>query len=229
MLLDENGFKISAFDPILAEVLGAKKGEEGANVLAEAMIRGHAQVQFRDWLFCLAKSPVTLVRKRLIDSPGQKPERFVDSIEDGIDDSDEPKGFPPESLSSASVASSGLRMLEQAEALARDYDLPNINDHVLTTALFECADEELTGLLQLWATEKGFEAFVRRVRSELNEMGPDGRSLPKQLFDCDGRLNLKLLSPSGRKFCQRMSEDAASLGARKITTRHMLYSLLGKE
>src|ERR1043165_107828 len=229
MLLDENGFKISAFDPILAEVLGAKKGEEGANVLAEAMIRGRAQVQFRDWLFCLAKSPITLVRKRLMDAPGQTPKRFVDSIEDGIDDFDEPKGFPPESLSSATVASPALRMLERAEELTCDYDLPNINDHVLTTALFDCADEELISLLRLWTKEEGLKAFITRVRSELDEMGPGGSRLQKELFDGDGSLNGKLLSPSARKFCQRMSEDAASLGVKKITTRHMLYSLLGKE
>lgn len=228
MVIDENGLKVSAFDSILAEVLGAKKGEEGANVLSEAMIRGRAQVQYRDWLYCLAKTPGTLVRKRLIEAPGQKPEAFVDSIEDGIDDYDEPKGFPPDRLSSDSVSPSALQMLERAESLATAHELTGINDHALTLALFECADEALTGLLTLWATEETLNAFVKRVRTELGSMGPDGGGVPP-LFDEEGRLNGKVLSPSGRKFCQRMSEDAASLGAKKITTRHMLYTLLGKE
>ena len=229
MLLDETGLRMSAFDPILAEVLGAKKGEEGANVLAEAMIRGRAQVQYRDWLYCLAKTPATLVRRRLIEAPGQRPERFTDSIEDGHDDYLEPKGFPPDHLSSQCVAASVLTMLERAESLAEEHVLPGINDHVLTIALFECADETLTRMLTLWAEEEGLKTFVNRVKTELDEMGNTIKVQPFEQETGEGRLNGKAFAPSGRKFCQRMSEDAASLGAKKITTRHMLYSLLGKE
>ena len=49
------------------------------------------------------------------------------------------------------------------------------------------------------------------------------------LFDAEGRLQRRLFSASGRRFCDRLVEDAASLGIARIGTRHVLYSLLGNE
>src|SRR5262249_8893058 len=42
-------------------------------------------------------------------------------------------------------------------------------------------------------------------------------------------LNLRMFDPTGRKFCQRLTEDAASLGLKKLTSRHLLYTILDNE
>jgi ATP-dependent Clp protease ATP-binding subunit ClpC len=55
---------------------------------------------------------------------------------------------------------------------------------------------------------------------------------PSQIARCtrwDGRLRLMLFDPSGRRFCKRLQEEMAGLGAHQVTTFHLLYTLLGTE
>ncbi len=223
MLLDDNGFIVGAFDPILASLLGNAKGEEGCKVLAEAITHQRSQVALRDWLYVLLKAPTTEVHKRLIGALGKKPEKLVDGIEAGVDEEETPMGMPPDRLTAQTVAKSVLLMLDAAEHIAREFGCRNINDVVLTLALWEVADKALQEALTLWATEDGIRKFLTHLHTKL------GPPPTVEVFDKDGNLIPKVFAPSGRRFCQRLAEDAASLGAKKITARHMLYTLLGNE
>jgi len=334
MLLDGKGLKLTAFDPVLGAVLGNSKGEEGCKVLKETDLHKRAQVQLRDWLYCLAKAPGTWVRKRLIEAPGQTPERFVAGIEGGIDDENEPKGITPDELNSKTVAPAVLTFLETAEGIAQENASRNINDAALTLALLRTLDGELREMLVKWVTPEGYKRFVAQLEDEvaprkeieifhtrfqssdikdisglvarirsnddaisrylgsnlssklleepgnstsalqqvtdladamnqlLNNKGlleaairaagsigesaraslakqPEGESLAasnRLLLDLvykdllgPGKINEAIFDVNGRKLCSRLREDAASLGARKITTRHLLYTLLGNE
>jgi ATP-dependent Clp protease ATP-binding subunit ClpC len=221
MLIDEQGLKMQGFEPLLAAVLGRAAGEEGCNVVVEALAGQRSRIHLRDWLYCLAKTPGTKVRQRLIDAPGQKAESFVRRIEDGLDEPDDPRSaLPPERLTSATVSPGVLRMLETAERLAEGRP---VGDAALTLALLETADPELRRMLNSWATEEGMKKFVEHLRGSILP------EKPAELFTPDGLLDLKAFDPAGRKFCQRLREDAASLGTKKLTTRHLLYTCLGHE
>ena len=224
-LLTEKGLAISAFEPVLAAVLGNKPGEWGAAVLAEADALGHAQVQLRDWLYCLVRSPGTWARRLLIEAVGRKAESLIAGVEGGIDTDDEPQGPAPLRLTSSTVAPAVIAALDAAERLARENHAETITDAMLTLALVETADEVLLDLLTKWIKEEGMAALLAKLR--VNVRKREGGALP--LFGEDGRLNPKAFSPSGWQFCRRMAEDASSLGTKKITTRHMLYTLLENE
>ncbi len=223
MLLDKTGLNINTFEPVLAEVLGSEKNEEGHKVLSEAIVHGRAQVQLRDWLYCLVKTPGTLVRRHLIDLKGKQPEAFVDGIESGIDTHGELMGLPPDRLTAETVAPAVLTMLDAAERLAKENGRTKINEAVLIAAILKAADEKLKYLLTSWATEAGMKAFITHVYSQIKPLGK------VDVFDNDGKLNIRLFTLSGRTFCQRLREDAQSLGVKRLTTRHILYTLLGNE
>src|SRR4051812_1246209 len=95
MLLDDEGLNIGTLSPSLAEALGSSPGEEGSNVLAEPIVHGRWLVQCRDWLYCLAKSPATHLRRTLVDGYGSQPERFIAAVEQGVDDAGETAAIPP--------------------------------------------------------------------------------------------------------------------------------------
>lgn len=220
MLLDEKGLDLSAFDPILGDILGNKKGEEGGKILIESFKHGHSKVELRDWLYCLAKAPGTSLRKALIDAPGQDCESFVNGIEQGYD-TEKKAEFSPGELTSETVATAVKEMLELVETLLRDHERSVVDGDLLTFALLEKADEQLKDSLEAWHTSKGLEAFRRQIKPQK----------PPQvaLFDEKGRLNDRVFSPGGLRLCRQLREDIASMGVQKATTRHMLYTLLGKE
>ena len=180
MLLDEKGLDLSAFDPILGDILGNKKGEEGGKILIESFKHGHSKVELRDWLYCLAKAPGTSLRKALIDAPGQDCESFVNGIEQGYD-TEKKAEFSPGELTSETVATAVKEMLELVETLLRDHERSVVDGDLLTFALLEKADEQLKDSLEAWHTSKGLEAFRRQIKPQK----------PPQvaLFDEKGRLN----------------------------------------
>lgn len=222
-LLDEAGLKLDRFEPALAAFLGNDPGRGGGKVLFEA--RGGARVELRHWLYALAKAPGSLLRARIIEAIGKDPDRFVEAIEEGLGPTAQ-AGRPVRSLTRATVSDEVVAMLAEAENCARQSEPPRINEAMLTFALWKTADALLKGLLQAWATEEGWEKFLRLVHSRFAAVEP----LKKEnLWDEKKRLRLELLTPGCRKFCRRLREDAASLNASKLTTLHLLYSLLGTE
>jgi ATP-dependent Clp protease ATP-binding subunit ClpA len=224
MLLTEDGLDLSPFEPVFASMLGSEAGEAGCKVVAIAAAHGRPQVQLRDWLYCLAEAPGTELRKRLIDAAGKTPKRFVSAVEDALDEDDAPAAsFPVTRLTSATAAPAVSAMLAAAEQLARKNGCRNITDAVVTLALLEVADDALRSALGYWATEDGLKAFVSRLH---NRIAPAEAT---DIFAPDGKLDPALFDASGRKLLLRVREDAASVGAKKVTTRHLLYTLLGSE
>ena len=228
MLLDENGLRLAGFDPALAAMLGNDKpGEEGYKVLAEAVQRGARKVELRHWLYCLAKAPGTLVRAQLIDAVGKDPASFVNAVDGGIGPQKPSKDLPPGKLTAGVTAPEVFPALDAAEELARQHSRPAVNEAALTVAIVEKAGPTLKRMLQIWVREeetKRLQGFLALARSRIG-----GDVVVPPPFDEQGRLNASLLDASGRRLCQRLREDAASFGAKAITARHMLYSLLGHE
>ncbi|MDP8223917.1 MAG: AAA family ATPase [Candidatus Lernaella stagnicola] len=232
MLLTEQGLNIAAFDRRLARMLGDKKGEEGDKVLAQALIHGDGAVHLRHWLYCLVASPGSIVRVHLIEKRGNDPDQFIENIElaFGLDKPGEPAPVS-DRLHRGAVDAEVSAMLEKVQNIARKYDQKTITEAALTLAIYEQAsssDSRLAGILEAYATEKGLQHFLKYVQTKLR---PD-RVIDLFAASTDGgtrKLDTSLYSPSGRKFLARLREDAASLGAKRIFTPHLLYSLLGQD
>ncbi|HYH67192.1 MAG TPA: AAA family ATPase [Urbifossiella sp.] len=223
-MLTDTELDLAAFDLPLARVLGDAKGEAGANVVAQAMKHKHAQVQLRDWVYCLAETPGTELRKALLDALGQSPAKFVELIESSTDDDAEPKGPSPLDLTAKTVSPGVVAMLAAAGRLAAETESRKVTDAVLTLAVLEAArGEQLARLLGVWATEARLKAFEAMLRGKL----PPAKAV--ELWLPSGALKVALFSGTGKRFLRRLAEDAASLGATKVTSKHLLYTLLGTD
>jgi ATP-dependent Clp protease ATP-binding subunit ClpC len=223
MLIDDKGLKLHAFDPVLAAALGDAPGEEGCNVVAQALIAQRARIHLRDWLYCLASAPGTHLRRRLIDALGKQPDAFISGCERGLDDIEEPPADTPlQRLTAQTVSADVQRLLESASRIASEHSRPQVTDAALTLALLETASGDMRDMLAAWATDERLKQFTEFLRIELMPPQTD-------VFGTDGRLNVQLFDAAGRRFVRRLREDAASLGTAKLTTRHLLYTLLGHE
>ncbi len=225
MLIDDKGLKLSAFNAVLKDVFGNRRGEEGFKLLAEATAHQHERVELRDWLYVLAKSPGTEARKTLIDEPSKKPEEFIELIEQSFEHASDTVVLPPAEICLSTVTPDVTKMLERAETLLRDNRHTVIFDELLTLALFEVADPFLRELVEVYLTADGLKRFEAKLRGKV--LVGDG-DLPA-LFDEKNNLNPQAFSASGRNFCKRLREDMAAMGATRITTRHLLYTILSSE
>lgn len=222
-LLSPIRLNLRAFAPTLADILGHGNGEAGFNVLAQTLYHGRSQVLLRDWLYCLAGSNLSLVRKHLVMALGKSPEQFIRSIESGLDAGPSGTHLPPDVLTSEAVHPDVIAMLDCLERLGPDPETGKYDDARMTLALLTTAEEELRDMLRLWATDEGLQAFEQQLKRII---APGSRV---RAFLDDGQLNGKDLSGQLRRFCRRLSEDATSLGASRISTRHLLYTLLSSE
>lgn len=224
MLLDEKGLRMAAIEPILAAVLGNNKGEEGYRIISEASQHGHERIELRDWLYCLFKGPGMRLRKFLVEGPGKDANELVDLLESSLGDEDA-SGFPPSELTAKTVASPVLDMLKKAEELATAGSKARVDDGALSLALLMTADAGLMRMLGVWSTQGRLDSFIKDLKNEYE----GGLRPQKDLFLANAELNRSAFKGGGWRFCQRLQEESASLGAEKVTTRHLLYSLLGNE
>ncbi len=222
MLLDEKGLRISSFDVRIATAFGNTPGEEGGRVLAECMQHGRYTVALRDWLYCLARTNGTEFHKRFVVRAGQDADSFISVIEESIDD-DGSEGMLPTGLTSEGVKKEVLEFLELAEAFARKRG-DRIGDADVSLALLQSADKELTELIETWVEEDQYRSMLRQLKRAVKGDKHDGN-----IFDQSGRLQHNVVSPTARTFLKRVVEDAASLGAKQIGGKQMLYSLLSDE
>ena len=75
-LIDETGIRRDLWDPDLLRIVGDSPGEEGCNLLSEAVALGCAKIEVRHWLYCLVKWPSSLLRRQLVDPTRQRPALF---------------------------------------------------------------------------------------------------------------------------------------------------------
>lgn len=231
MLLTDSGLQITEFDTTMASLLGNSPGEAGANLLVEAARHQHMRVELWDWFYLLLKAPMkTAARSEFIDTPGMNVDHFIRDIEAAFDLGEEFKGPPPSDVLASTVSSSVLQMLDRAEALARDNSRTNISELEITLALLEFAGEDMTEFFaDVMDREKdGLGRFKKALAKKIQPAKP--LSFDKLLFEeaPPGKLRLDLFSPDGRTFCKRWREDMAAMGIKtKVTTRHLLYSILG--
>jgi hypothetical protein len=219
-VLTDSGLQVAQLDAVLAASLG-QDGDPGGKLVAEAMRHAHGRIELRDFLYCLARSPSSAIRKHLVDGLGKTPDGFVDGFESLLS-SDDTGAAPPAELTRATVNPTVIEMFARAEARAHELGR-KITDTVLTLALFEVADAGLQDALETWAGNDRLKNVRARLTAEL----PPRTEIA--LFGPDGRLLLGPFDASGKRLCRRMLEDAASLGLPKVTPRILLYTLLGNE
>jgi ATP-dependent Clp protease ATP-binding subunit ClpC len=224
MLLESTGLKIGAFNPLLAAILGHSNDDAGGNVLAEAQIHTRTKILLRDWIYCLMKASSTQIHKRFISRLGQDVESFVETIEESLIEDDGEVIFFSSPMTSEQVEKPVLKALTRAEELVRNHHLEKISESALTLALLENADDDLRDLLAVWLEGKEqLEAFQSKLKRQL------GKSLTVEIMDKKGQLQKRDFRSNGRKLITRLLEDAVSIGAPKISTRQLLYTLLGDE
>jgi ATP-dependent Clp protease ATP-binding subunit ClpA len=235
MLLTANGLQVTAFDSTMASLLGNNPGEIGANLLVEAGKHQHKRVELWDWFYLLLKAPMkTAARAEFIDTPGMKVEQFIKDLEAAFDLGNEFKGNPPSDLLPTTVSPAVAPMLERAEALAREHRCPTVSELEVTLALLEHAGEDMTEFfLDVMDREKdGFGRFKRALLKKIDARVPAAPSQKAgdSLFESAApyKLSVDAFSADGRTFCKRWREDMAAMGTKtKVTTRHLLYTILG--
>lgn len=236
MLLTEKGLHLPAFDASLASLIGNSAAEPGANLLVEATRHQHRRVELWDWFYLLLKAPMkTAVRVQFIETPGMKVEQFIEDVEAAFDLDEDNKGMPPADLVPSSVSPAVLRMLERAEELAREHRCPNVSEWEVTLALLEHAGDDMSEFLtDVMDREKdGLGQFERLLFRRVRERGTSVETKVTLFEDPpSGQLRQDAFLADGRTFCKRWREDMASMGVRMdakptVTTRHLLYSILG--
>lgn len=221
-LLTDEGLKIDQFDALVAAALGSSR-PPGGNLIAVAVELGRGRVELRDWFYCLLRASGTLLRRHFIDNPGQSPDRLIPLLEDGCDAGETTQGALLSTVTRATVAPDAIEMLIKAEAARKTREAKLVSDQILTEALWAAAEGNiLKDLLKTWLSEPGVKRFEADLRPRPKEVAPLFRAQ-------DGVLDRTLFDKGGRALCARLLEDAASLAATKISTRHLLYSLLGEE
>ncbi len=230
MLLTEKGLNIHAFEPTLASLLGSDEGDLGGKILGEAGAHQRRRVEVRDWFYLLLKSPAkNAVRAEFDDSLGLNVARFVEDIESSYDADEASLGMPPSDLVPSAVAPEVLSMLEHADKLRRDHGCPDVSDLELTLAILVSGDETLHTVLEATLDPDRFDRLKKSVLRKIKERGgPAVIPADKEIFDADGKLRFDLFSITGQQALKRWREDVAAIGIKtKLTTRHLMYSILG--
>ncbi len=233
MLLTDSGLELKAFDTALASLIGNDPAEAGAKLLVEASKHQHKRVEIWDWFYLLLRAPMkTAVRIEFIDTPGMIAERFIGDVEAAFDLSKDHKGPPPSDLLPTTVSPDVLKMLERAEALAGGRPIGEV---AVTLAILECAGDDMTEFFTdvMDRDKDGLGKFKKKL-SKL-ALPPPPPSAPDQgLFELVPPFKLRQAGfiPDGWKFCKRWREDMAAMGIKMgekptVTTRHLLYSILG--
>lgn len=223
-ILTEHSFELARFTPELADAFGQVPGEEGCRLIESAAQNGRSRVAIRDWLYCLAQQPWTITRRQLVDVQRKAPEKFINSIESGFDD-EFMTDLPPARLTSACVTPEVQTLLQHAESLAVSAGLPVISDGALTLAILEKGGDDLQEMLKLWMSEDGLERLINKLRRDLVAQ-PVATA---EVFRPDGALNRTAFSQSAFRVISRIVDDAASIGVKQLTTRHVLYTLLSND
>jgi ATP-dependent Clp protease ATP-binding subunit ClpA len=219
-LLDDQRLHTELCEPRLAVALGASRNEEGSKLLAFAIELGHELVRLRDVLYCLVSGADSEANRALVRELGRKPRELIEGIESAFDAEG---GAPPIELKRASVDPQVVALFERVEAMTEAEGVELIPDLALTIALLELADAELSSMLDAWLGDGGLAAVKRRLRAKWPPL-PTGT-----LFDGGGRIDRSRLHPDGARFLERLAEDAKSLNVPRLTSRHVLYSLLGRD
>lgn len=223
-ILTDHSFDLSCFTPELRDAFGQVPGEEGCRLIESAAQNGRSRVAIRDWLYCLAQQPWTITRRQLVDVQRKAPEKFINSIESGFDD-EFMTDLPPARLTSACVTPEVQTLLQHAESLAVSAGLPVISDGALTLAILEKGGDDLQEMLKLWISEEGLERLINKLRRDLVAQ-PVATT---EVFRPDGTLNRTAFSQSAFRVITRIVDDAASIGVKQLTTRHVLYTLLSND
>lgn len=221
-LMDKSKLHLQRFEPEIAAALGDRRDSPGYLVVSETAARGGSRIAVRDFLFALVRRSGGLLRRQLIDQFDKPVEAFVATIEEGCGPEPPSTGLPPSRLTIETIHPDVSAMLSAAERLGRIAGAVLIDEVALSLAILDSLPVDAQQVLAAWATPHELQVIRDRLRRLLE-------SPPVELapFDEAGEFNWTVLSPGGRRLCQRIVEDATSLGAARLTTRHVLYSLLG--
>jgi len=201
-VISDHGIAIDSFERTLVKALGAERGREGANLLAEASRHGRRRVELCDWIYCLARSPGTQLAQFMVAAKGSSPDVFISSLEQGLEYDKAPNDAgTPKRLIPATVSEHVKKMLDLAALAAKSSPAGTISEQILLQALLGAGDELLVENLSFWATQEGLERF----RSQL-ENSKDDDLTPYLMFGADGKLDVSRFAPSAKRLCRRCAD-----------------------
>lgn len=220
-LITSNGLNIVLFDQKVVNLIGSTPGNEGFKLVAQAKALGRSKVELCDWLFCLAKTPGTSVWSTFIDKHGTNPDDFINTVSGALDFEASPKAAVFNKIKKESVSDSVVKMLDLLYESASN-DKKKIDEKILTWGILMTADEDLKNQLSYWFNSK--EEFRYWI---------NGIILPSvewpEILSPSGKMDRSYFNKSGLNFIGRIEEDASSIRAKKITSRHIFYSIIGNE
>ena len=218
-IISINGLEIKLFDQKVATIIGNAQDNNGFKLMAQAKALGRTRIELCDWLFCLAKTNGTSVWTILIDRYNINPEDFVNTIHDALEFSSAPAPPTIKKVTKSNVSDNVTNMLTLAyESAQKTQRL--IDEKLLTKAILINLDDSLRSQLNYWL--KGSSEMDKWI----NRLEVDDITFP-EVMSKDGKLERSYLSKTGINFLRRVTEDAASIRAKKITTRHIFYSIIG--
>lgn len=220
-IITENGLTINLFDQRLASIIGNTPGSEGLRVYVEAKAHKRNCVEVCDWIFCLARSPSSVIRKCFIEEKQVNTDAFVNMIQESLDFESESSVNVTNKLVEGNVSPAVRDMLNLAGRNLKEGK--QIDEITLTKAIFSSMCDDLRRLLSAFLDKDDDDPIKKIEMRFLTQFTITEPLRP------DGTLDKSFLSANGINFLRRVTEDAASIRAKKITTRHILYSLLTNE
>ena len=220
-IFTNNCLNIDLFDLKVANIIGNNIGNEGYKLIAQAKSLGRNKIELCDWLFCLAKGVGTSVWSTLIDKHSTNPDDFIKIVNDALDFTESPKSSCLNKITKESVSDNVIKMLDMVSESARKNG-EQIDDKWLTWGILLNADEYLKNQITYWLEgPHEYDKWIDRLRIRPT-------SWP-EILNQAGKIEKSYLNKSGLNFLRRVEEDASSIRAKKITSRHIFYTIIGNE
>lgn len=216
-----NGLNTELFDQKLLNIIGNTPGNEGFKLLVQAKALRRNKVEVCDWLFCLAKTSGTSVWNTIIEKHNTNPDDFIDIVHNALNFEKNSKPSIANKLTKESISVEVIKMLEFASEGARKAG-GKIDEKILTWSILSSADEYLKNQITYWLEgPREYEAWLTHLI-----VTP---IIWKEILTESGKLERSYFSKTGLNFIRRVEEDAASIRAKKITSRHIFYTIIGNE
>lgn len=220
-VINNNGLDITYFDQKISDIIGNANGNHGYKLLAQAKFFKRQRVELCDWLFCLVKTKGTLAWNKLIERYNVNSEDFIKTVHDALEFTKTSDSIKSNIVSEPTVSDEVLAMLQLAYDNAQKANKV-IDEKILIEAILQSADESLQSQIKYWLNGED------EVRKWIADLSKDAMVFP-DVIDQEGKLEKSYFTISGNNFFKRVAEDAASIRAKKITTRHVFFTIIGNE
>lgn len=211
---------LGRLDPELARLLGS-----GGDILGEASRTHCPRIEPVHFLAHLARTGGSIVRIELLESRGISPERFCDLLYTAALDDDQAPGVPIE-FCWDELSDAAQQMWSDFESRIAAQGLERGSEALFVLVLLDhLGAAAVRSLVAIVRSEEALDRFRDSLRRRIG-----GRGATDPVFDPEsGKLVEGAFDKSGKRVVDRLREETASLGYRKATALHLLYTLVGLE